>query len=168
MGRILAAVVFLLQFALCGVASACDIEKPKGEVILVIDGKINACNESREVRLDLAMIEALPRHSIKTQNPWDDGTATYDGVLLRDLMQFVKADGTTAVVAALNDYRADIPLIDMDTYSILLAFRRDGVDLPVRNKGPLFVVFPFSEYPELKTEVRYGQSVWQVNRITLK
>ena len=40
--------------------------------------------------------------------------------------------------------------------------------LPVRDKGPFFVVFPFTDVPELATEERYAQSVWQVNQITVK
>ena len=157
-----------LQVAGCSVAVACELPPPKSDVILPVAGMINACNEGLEVRLDRAMIEALPLKQIKTENPWDSGKVTYEGVLLRDLMKYVKADGTTASVEALNDYRADIALADMNKYDIILAFKREGVDLPVRDKGPFFVVFPFSDVPELATEERYAQSVWQVDRISVK
>ncbi|MEY3080266.1 MAG: hypothetical protein RJA94_251 [Pseudomonadota bacterium] len=168
MRLVVAAAAAVVQLLIVGAANACTIAQPKGEVILSIDGMINDCNEGLEVHLDQALVDALPRKQIKTENPWDNGLVVYEGVLLRDLMKFAKADGTTATVAALNDYRADIPLADMDKYDVILADKRDGVAIPVRDKGPFFVVFPFTDVPGLATEARYAQSVWQVNRITVK
>jgi hypothetical protein len=168
MRLVIAAAAAVVQLLIGGAANACTIEQPKGEVILSIDGMINDCNQGLEVNLDRALLDKLPRKQIKTENPWDHGPVVYEGVLLRDLMKFAKADGSMATVTALNDYRADIPLADMDKYDVILADTRDGVVLPVRDKGPFFVVFPFTDVPELASEARYAQSVWQVNRITVK
>ena len=168
MRGVVAVAAFAVQLVMSGAVFACSLPQPKGAVVLSIDGMINECNEGLEVHLDRAMIDALPKREIKTENPWDQGPATYEGVLLRDLMKYVKADGKTATLVALNDYRADLTLADMDKYDVILAYRRNGVDLPVRDKGPFFVVFPFADVPELATESRYAQSVWQVNRITVK
>lgn len=168
MRLVFAAAAVVVQLLVGGAALACDLPKPTGEVILTVDGMINACNEGLEVQFDRAMIDALPRTEVKTENPWDHGPNVYEGVLLRDLMAYVKADGKAATVSALNDYRSEIPLTDMQKYNVILAYKRDGVDLPVRDKGPFFVVFPFTEVPELATEARYAQSVWQVNRVTVK
>lgn len=168
MRGVIAATAVVFQLLICSAAQACTVPPPKGEVILSIDGMINECNEGLEVRLDRAMIDAMPKKQIKTENPWDHGPSVYEGVLLRDLMKFVKADGKTATFIALNDYKADMPVADMDKYDVILAYRRDGVDLPVRDKGPFFVIFPFTDVPELATEARYAQSVWQVNRISIK
>lgn len=168
MRLVFAAAAVVVQLLVGGVAYACDLPKPTGEVILTVEGMINACNEGLEVQFDRAMIDALPRAEVKTENPWDHGPNVYEGVLLRDLMAYVKADGKTAVVSALNDYRSEIPVADMQKYDVILAYKRDGADLPVRDKGPFFVVFPFTQVPELATEARYAQSVWQVNSITVK
>lgn len=166
--KMLSVAVALLLAAACGQAKACDLPAPKGEVILVVDGMINACNDGMEVHLDRAMIDALPHKDVRTVNPWDDGEVNYQGVLLRDLMKYVKADGKVMTVTALNDYRSEIPLQDVMTYDVILADKRDGIDLVVRDKGPLFVVYPFLDHPELKTDARYAQSVWQVSRVTVK
>lgn len=168
MRGVIAATAVVFQLLICSAAQACTVPPPKGEVILSIDGMINECNEGLEVRLDRAMLDAMPKKQIKTENPWDHGPSVYEGVLLRDLMKFVKADGKTATFIALNDYKADMPVADMDKYDVILAYRRDGVDLPVRDKGPFFVIFPFTDVPELATEARFAQSVWQVNRISIK
>ena len=165
---VIAAAAIVFQLLTCSVAGACTIAQPKGDTLLIIDGMINECNGGLEVHLDQAMVEALPHRLIKTENPWDHGPSTYEGVLLRDLMKYVQADGKVATIAALNDYRADLSLADMKKYDVILAYKRDGADLSVRDKGPYFVVFPFTDVPELATEARYAQSVWQVNRITIK
>lgn len=169
MKTLIGAALVIMQVLMAGAAgAACGIEKPKGEVILVVDGMIDGCNEGLEVAMDKAMIEALPKTEIRTENPWEQGPVSYEGVLLRDLLAFVKADGKTLTISALNDYRADLSVADTETYDVILAYKREGADIPVREKGPLFVVFPFSDVPALATEARYAQSVWQVHRITVK
>lgn len=164
----MAALAVLVQLLVSGMAGACTLPQPKGEVVLTIDGMINDCNDGLEVHFDRAMVEALPQKEIKTENPWEQGLITYRGVALRDLLKYVKADGKTLSFVALNDYRADMPFADAIKYDVILAYQRDGVDLAVRDKGPFFVVFPFTDVPELATEARYAQSVWQVNRISVK
>ena len=37
--------------------------------------------------------------------------------------------------------------------------------MSVRDKGPLFVIYPFDEAPELNNETYYGRSAWQVKSI---
>ena len=96
MRGVVAAVAVVFQLLAGGAAGACRLPQPKGEVVLTIEGMINNCNNGLEVRLDRAMIEALPHKQIKTENPWDHGPSTYEGVLLRDLLEYVNADGKTA------------------------------------------------------------------------
>lgn len=163
-----AAAAILLQLLICGAASACSIPRPAGEVILTINGLIENCTDGLELNLDLAMLEKLPQHTVKTANPWEIDAVTYEGVLLRDLLEFAGAHGDTIVVTALNDFRADISIADTKGYDVILAYKRDGQLMPVRDKGPLFVVFPFTDEPGLATETYYAQSVWQVSRITVK
>ena len=56
----------------------------------------------------------------------------------------------------------------MEKHDVILADSRNGEELQVRDRGPPFVVLPFSDQPDLKSEVRYAQSVWQFNRISVK
>jgi hypothetical protein len=166
--RIWVATLLLLQAVVAGAASACHLERPEMPVILTIDGLITGCNAGLEAHFDIAMLEAMPKTVVKTSNPWEPGEATYEGVLLSDLMIAVEASGTVLTIAALNDYRADIPVADLAPTGAILAYKRNGAYMPVREKGPLFVVFPFSTHPTLAVEARFGQSVWQVARITVK
>ena len=65
-------------------ASACALPEPKGEVILLIDGMINECNQLMEVKLDRGMIDALPHQQVKTENPWDHGVQFRDAGMVAD------------------------------------------------------------------------------------
>lgn len=168
MRLMIAAALLLLQFTAVQAASGCSLPQPTGPVILVVEGQIRNCNSGLEARFDLPMIEALPRTAVKTQNPWEASWVTYEGVLIRDLLKFVDANGTVLKITALNDYRADLNVSDTHSISVILAYKRNGEYMPVREKGPLFIVFPFSENSSLATEERYAQSVWQVARITVK
>jgi hypothetical protein len=149
-------------------AVACHLPPPLGPVVLRIEGQIRECNEGLEVHFDMAMLEALPAREVRTANPWQEGAGTYRGVLLRDLLEHVKANGTLMTITALNDYSADMDVADARKIDVILAYKRDGRYMPVREKRPLFVIFPFSGQPALMVEQRLAQSVWQVSRITVK
>lgn len=163
-----AAALLLLPIELSATAYACQMAEPKGPVILTVEGQIRNCNSGLEARFDLAMLEALPQAVVKTENPWEKGLNTYVGVPLRDLLDAVDANGTVLRITALNDYRAEIDVADRGTHGVVLAYRRNGARMPVSERGPLFVVFPFTDNPLLAVEERFAQSVWQVARITVK
>ncbi|MCC2664519.1 MAG: oxidoreductase, partial [Geminicoccaceae bacterium] len=45
-------------------------------------------------------------------------------------------------------------------YPVILALKRDGAYMPVRDKGPLFIVYPYDSSPELKHQNYYSRSAW--------
>jgi hypothetical protein len=89
-------------------------------------------------------------------------------VSLDKLMKQVGASGKRAVVVALNDYSTEIPMEDFSKHNVILALKRDGEYMPVRDKGPLFIVYPYDSSPELQTQTYYARSAWQVAKIIVK
>jgi hypothetical protein len=83
-------------------------------------------------------------------------------------MKHVGASGETAAVLALNNYRTEVPLSDFTAYSVILATKKDGAYMPVSDKGPFFIVYPFDSFQELKSELYYSRSAWQVRSITIE
>jgi hypothetical protein len=69
---------------------------------------------------------------------------------------------------ALNDYTTEIPVDDFTKYNVILALKRDGEYMPVRDKGPLFIVYPYDSDPELRSQKYYSRSAWQVARLIVK
>jgi hypothetical protein len=141
---------------------------PTGDVILTVDGAITNTTDGKEARFDVAALEALGLTTVITSTPWTDGAVTYEGVLGRVLMEHVGAKGSKLVARALNDYLADIPITDFTDYDVILAIKANGAYLPIRDKGPIFVVYPLDGHPELVNNTIYSRCVWQLTRLTVQ
>jgi hypothetical protein len=156
------------SLALIRPASATGLIAPTGKVILTVTGKIANTNKGDAAVFDRSMLEALGMDGFETATPWYNRPVRFDGVRMQRLMQVVGASGTSVTAVALNNYTTDIPSTDFERYGVLLAMRRDGVDMPVSDKGPLFIVYPYDSEPELKSQLFYGRSAWQVAELVVK
>lgn len=141
---------------------------PVAQFTLQIDGAISAPDGGPLVQLDGAALRALPQYNVTTHTPWHDGAVTFSGPRLEDLLELLKPAGKTLHITALNDYSVDIPLSDLQRYQPVLAWQLNGQPISVRNKGPLFLIYPFDAYPELHNQLYYGRSIWQIRRITVR
>jgi hypothetical protein len=158
----------IIVLAAAGVPSpsrADDLPPPAGKVILTISGAITQHNRGSDAVFDRPMLEGLGWSSFETRSPWYNGPNQFAGVLMRTLLQKVGASGRTLVVTALNDYTTQIPLSDFARYDVLLALKRDGNYMPVSDKGPLFIVYPYDSDPELRRQTYYSRSAWQVSEM---
>ena len=162
------ALAALVGFAGSNAAAAEPLPSPTGKPILTISGKISITNNGGTAQVDRPMLEALGMTTVETTGPWYEGTAKFEGVNLDKLMKLVGASGERVDVVALNDYSSEIPMKDFASYNVILAIKRNGEYMPVRDKGPLFVIYPFDSNPELKNQTFYGRSVWQVSKIIVK
>jgi len=155
----------VLALALVGAASAQTLPAPAGQTILTISGAVTQTNGDGGARFDLAMIEALPQRETRTTTPWHEGLQEFTGPLLSDLMAAAGAAGSQLRIVAVNDYAATMPWPDIEAFPVILAARQNGETMSVRDKGPLFVIYPFDEFPELRNEIHFSRSVWQVGAI---
>jgi hypothetical protein len=163
---LLGALVALL--GIMSVAHAASLESPKERPILTITGKIGVTNKDQTAQFDRAMLESLGLITIETTTPWYEGKVKFEGISLDKLMKLVEAKGERVSVIALNDYATEIPMADFGKYNVILALKRDGEYMPVRDKGPLFIVYPYDSNPELKSQTYFARSAWQVARIEVK
>ena len=143
-------------------------EAPQGTVILTVNGKIGVRNSSDAALFDAALLDALPQHSFVSTTPWLKNPATFTGPLLKDVLQALKAQGTNLKALALNDYKIDIPLDDAFKFDVILTRKVNGRALTVREKGPIFMMYPFERFPELKTGTYYSRCVWQLKSLSVE
>lgn len=156
-------------FLVIGPTLAADpLPEPKGRPLLEVTGAIKASNVGDKAVFDLAMLEGLGNTEIVTTTAWTEGKQTFEGVLLSAIIERVGTDSDTAVAIALNDYKVDIPVEDFGKYPVILAYRMNGKELKIRDKGPLWVVYPQDDYPELKNKQTQAKWVWQVKEIHFK
>lgn len=147
---------------------AAALDAPKGKVILTLTGKVGLTNAPGQAQFDLAMLQALPQHSFSTHTPWDKAPVKFSGPLLRDVLAAAQASGTTLQAVALNDYKTSIPLQDARDHDMLLAHLLNDQPIPVRTKGPLFIIYPFDSKPELRAVKYYERSAWQLKSLDVR
>lgn len=160
----------LLLGLLClmgGLSSAHALEKPSDVVVLTISGQISQMNAGKTAVFGMQMLSRLPQRTLFTKSPWYPAGAEFTGPLLRDVLKAVGAKGKTITAYALNDYKTEIPLDDATKYDVILARLMNGKPMAVRDKGPLFVVYPFDAVPELQTQMYYNRSAWQLTRLQI-
>jgi hypothetical protein len=148
--------------------AAAGLGQPAEKPILTVMGKISNTNKDGAAQFDRAMLEQIGMVSFTTSTPWYKEPVAFEGVPLAKVMQAVGAKGERLVAVALNDYSAELPMDDIAKYNVILALKRNGEYMPVRDKGPLFIVYPFDSNPDLKNQKFYSRSVWQVARIEVK
>lgn len=136
-----------------------------GSTLLTVTGPDVNTGETITHTFDRAAIDGLTQYTITTNTPWYDNSSNFEGPRFTDVLNAAGIKGNAFKVSALNDYSATLPLEDIEKYSVILATKLNGETLRVRDKGPLFVMFPFDDFPEIQTEANYGRSVWQVKSI---
>lgn len=147
---------------------ASALEKPSRTVLLTVSGAIGERNRGPVAVFDIQMLRDLPQVTFTTLTPWDNRPLKFTGPLLRDVLARVKAQGSLLRAHALNDYRIDIPMADVQRYDVLVAHTIDDRMLTVRTKGPLFVVYPFQRHTELQNNTYYERSIWQLKHIAVE
>ncbi|WP_198598234.1 oxidoreductase [Mangrovicella endophytica] len=147
--------------------AAAAVAAPHQKPVLTIGGKIGAPNAGDAAIFDMPTLESLGTTSFVTGNPWQDGQHTFEGVPLQALMDAVEAKGDTLQVTALNFYTAAFPKAGLADDGVILATKCDGAYMPVSDKGPLFVIYPFDDNTTLQHQMYYTRCVWQVARIDI-
>ncbi len=161
-------VIVGLALTASGSLGAQSLPKAQGRVVLTVSGKIGNPNQGTQAQLDMAMLEALPQRSFTTMTPWQKEPIQFTGPLLRDVLGLIKASGSRILATALNDYQIQIPVEDTQRFDVLMALRMNGEPMPVRTRGPLFIVYPFDALPELRSVRYYERSIWQLRALEIE
>lgn len=146
-------------------AAAEDMPAPAGPVILTVTGDIANTNHDDAAQFDFDMLAGLPATTFKTTTIWTDGAQEFTGVALNTLFENLGAAGSHLIASAINDYHVEIPMTDAAEGGPILAYMRNGTEMSVRNKGPLWIVYPYDSDESFRTETIYARSIWQLDRI---
>ena len=133
--------------------------------ILVIDGHVAG---GQPATFDLEALKKLPVTRVTTMTPWTDGENLYEGVRIRDLLTKLGASGTVILADAVDEYQVKIPMEDIRDYDVIVAYAVDGKPLPADNKGPLWIIYPYSQHPDLQNDLYFSRSVWQLTRLIVQ
>lgn len=155
----------LLTMSAFTAANAGPLDRPAGAIVLTVTGNVENTNVGGAATFDFAMLEALPGRSATMDTPWTTGSTTFEGPRLDAVIAAAGGHGKRLLVKALNDYTAEIPFEDATSLETILAVKMNGAPMSVRDKGPLFLIYPFDKNPELYNEKYFSRSVWQIREI---
>jgi hypothetical protein len=159
-----AAVAWLVCVPLFGLQAQ---EARTGKAVLSVIGNLTHPNHGIDALFSMDMLEKMPQQTFTAHTPWYPRPVTFTGPLLRDVLAAAGAHGTWITARALDDYKTVIPMTDAQNYPVILARQIDGKDLAIRDKGPLFIVYPYDSKPELKAQVFLDRSAWQLKSLTI-
>lgn len=131
--------------------------------ILTVSGFGELKEYDRSALVDLGAVEMV------TTTIWTDGEQTFKGVPLSVILSDLGVSEGTIKARAINDYAIDIPAEEVVGQDWpIIAYSRNGGEMSVREKGPLWLVYPYDSDPAFKTEVIYSRSIWQLDRLEIK
>jgi len=170
--RILGAFAALLAFLTLPATAdeSLQTSEPAGKVILTVTGAIEdgtAADGMSAAEFDLAMLKSLPATEFETTTIWTEGVQRFRGVALADLLEHLDAATGTIRATALNDYGVEIPTKDAVDGGPIIAYMRNGDEMSVREKGPLWIIYPYDSRALYRSERYYSRSIWQLRRLTI-
>lgn len=141
--------------------AAYDFPQPKSDVILTIV----PLGSDTPIKLDRVGLGGLPRDSFTTSTIWTAGVSEFEGVRISALLDALGVRSGTIKFMAVNDYAIDIPVADLLENDPIIAEKVDGEYMSLREKGPLWLVYPYDTAAKFQTSVIYSRSIWQLDRM---
>ena len=155
-GKQFAIGMFALSFICPSVASA------GGDVYL----SVTNASDGFVIELTEDDLLAMEQFTVQTENEFVDGMAEFTGPLARDVIALLNAtDIETLKLTAVNDYAVDVPMSDILDYDVIFAMSQNGTRFSIRDKGPIWVIYPMSDNVELRDRVYNDRLIWQLVKV---
>ncbi len=123
----------------------------------------------KELGLTLKQLRDMSQETVVTGNEFVDGKRVFRGPLMRDVMRrFSSSLPKMVVLTAANDFQSAAPVKEFFKYNVILALSVDGVALSMRDKGPIWMIYPMSDFPELRDPSYNSRLIWQLISIDYK
>ncbi|EPE2650055.1 putative pterin-binding protein [Vibrio fluvialis] len=129
------------------------------DTILTVD------NHGRKAQFSLEQLLTHADKEIVTNTPWTDDNTKFVGVSAKQLLNMIGVSKADLKVTALNNYWSTIPYDDIEKYNPLFAVKKNDDVMSIRDKGPIWVIYPLSEFNEVNNEVLHSRMVWQVSQV---
>lgn len=165
--RILLAPIFALVLQIMLPLSASALDAAEGEVVLTVSGSLEATNAGETAQFDMAMLMSMPETSFATTTLWTEGEKTFTGVTLSEILAMLGVTEGTIRASAINDYTIEIPVESVGSAAPIIAYAIDGAAMSRRQKGPLWIIYPYDSDADYRTEVIYSRSIWQLDRLEI-
>ena len=136
-----------------------------GPVVLTVTGLDPIDYPGGQATFDVPALQALGEITITTSSIWTQGKHSFSGTPLSALLRHLKVKDGKLSLHAINDYALEMPSDAVADDAPILAYDMDGAPMPVRDKGPIWVIYPFDDNSEYRSDTIFARSVWQLDRI---
>jgi hypothetical protein len=150
---------------IASMAAAQEVALPTGDIILTVTGEIDVTNAEGALVFDYDALAALDAETFETTTIWTEGLNSFQGVSLKTLTDLLGTEDGTLLATAINDYTVEIPVSDAVEGGPIIAYLMNDKEMSVRDKGPLWVIYPYDSSADYRSEVVYSRSIWQLDRI---
>jgi hypothetical protein len=122
------------------------------------------------VELTVDELRAMGDTSFATGTPWTKGTQKFEGITGAQIVAAMQAkgqklDAKSVLAVANNDYSIVIPFEVFNQPTTLVAFAQNGGAMPVRDKGPFWIVFPYDQDAKFLSSSYQSYSIWGLERL---
>ena len=133
-----------------------------GDVLLTLTDS----DSGTVIEMTEADLLALEQFTVLTENEFVDGLVEFSGPLARDVVALLnKPEFESLTLTAINDYAVEVPIFDIVNYDVIFALSQNGVKFSVRDKGPIWVIYPMTDNAELQDRVYNDRLIWQLVRV---
>ncbi|MDO9640620.1 MAG: oxidoreductase [Pseudotabrizicola sp.] len=113
----------------------------------------------------LADLDALPQQKFTTSTIWTTTETEFSGPALVEVLELSGLLGQPLRLKAANDYSIQLPPQMIETMAPIVATRINGQTFGLRDRGPLWLVFPYDADSRFRTERTFAASIWQLTDI---
>lgn len=159
---------FLVVCAFAALAQAASAENDAAaSQTVLLDVKVtdDLVADGSSVAFDRPKLDALPQHEFTTSTIWTAGQREYSGPSLHDILATAGVSGGTIHLVAENGYEVSMAWEEIEKTVPIVASKIDGAPFSLREKGPLWVVFPYDQDSRYRTEAIYALSIWQLTEV---
>ncbi len=160
-------ICFLIGTSKPGLSADLAIPDLEGRVLLTIDGDISNHNVGETLQFDLAMLESFTPVTFTTETIWFDEATTFTGVSLSELLEYAGANSEKIRADALDKYWYEFKNNSWKDVPVIVAYKKNGSYMRIKELGPLWIMYPFDDYPDTLTEDNQGACVWQLIRLSV-
>ena len=119
-------------------------------------------NDHARITLTEEDLLALPQVTIETSTPWDEEEITFSGPTLKALLTRYNITEGELNLYASNRYQIQVPWDYIEDTTPIIANRMNGSPFSRRQRGPLWLIFPFDSDDRYQSYEVSAMSIWQL------
>lgn len=126
---------------------------------------VTLVNGSSEIKLTEDDFKSMATKQ-KITDPNLKKTHEFEGITLKDLMNKANANDCTSIKTIAKDKMTiTVKAADAVKYPIMIANVQDGGTIPSGEGGPVKLVYPYDQYPEIQSLYKADKWNWYVVKI---